>query len=235
MQCGVCGGQGFTHRRVLWQGLVDEWQLAPEEAHYVDRQQGECCDRCGSNLRSVALANALRAHFRTHALLLNVPQTPAGRSASLLELNEAGSLSQLLRTFGRYTFGAYPQVDMHALPYADASFDVVVHSDTLEHVRDPVHALGECRRVLRPGGALCYTVPIVVGRLSRDREGLRASYHGNPAGDATEDFVVRTEFGADAWTFPMRAGFTDVTLHAVGYPASVAILARNGWAGEASP
>lgn len=56
MQCGVCGGTSFTSRRVLWQGLIDEWQISRTEAAYVDRQQGETCDSCGSNLRSIALA-----------------------------------------------------------------------------------------------------------------------------------------------------------------------------------
>jgi hypothetical protein len=31
--------------------------------------------------------------------------------------------------------------DMRAMPYADASFDVVIHSDTLEHVPGAVAAL----------------------------------------------------------------------------------------------
>lgn len=229
MQCGVCGNVGFTHRRVLWDGLIREWQLSPEEARYIDRQQGEACNRCGSNLRSVALANALRAWFQTDALLAQIPASAAGRRAALLELNEAGSLSPLLRTFGHYTYGAYPEVDMQALPYADASFDLVVHSDTLEHVADPVRALTECRRVLRPGGALCYTVPMVVGRLSRSRAGLPKSFHGDSSGPVTDAVMVQTEFGADAWTYPMRAGFTDLSLHALDYPAAVALLARVGW------
>jgi SAM-dependent methyltransferase len=230
LQCGVCGGTAFIRRRVLWDGLIREWQLSPAEADYIDRQQGECCNRCGSNLRSVALANALRAHFQTRAWLADVPASAAGRTAAVLELNEAGSLSPLLRTFGNYVFGAFPAVDMHALPYADASFDLVVHSDTLEHVRDPLRGLAECRRVLKPGGALCFTVPIVVGRLTRSREGLPKSFHGDPAGPVSDAVAVQTEFGADAWTYLMEARFTDVSMHAAGYPAAIAFLARNGWA-----
>src|SRR5208282_3830755 len=42
---------------------------------------------------------------------------------------------------------------------------LVIHSDTLEHVERPVRALEECRRVLAPGGRVCFTVPIIVGRL----------------------------------------------------------------------
>ena len=226
MRCGVCGGTEFSARRVLNAQLIAEWQLAPEEVRYIDRQQGETCKRCGSMLRSLAMANALRAFFRTDRLLMDVPDSEIGRRTSVLEINEAGSLSPLLKTFDRYVYGAYPAVDMHALPYAESSFDLVVHSDTLEHLAHPVRALAECRRVLRAGGALCFTVPMIVGRLTRNRAGLPKSYHGNPEG-AQEHSLVHTEFGADAWTFAMQAGFTDVSLHAVGYPAAIALLARN--------
>jgi SAM-dependent methyltransferase len=228
MQCSVCGGDRFSGRPVLWQGLIDEWQISMEEVIYVDRQQGETCNGCGANLRSIALANAIRGALGTNLLLRDFASSAAAGTVSILEINEAGNLTPTLRGFGRYVFGAYPQVDMHALPYENESFDVVVHSDTLEHIPNPVHALSQCRRVLRPGGALCYTVPTIVGRLSRDRAGLPRSFHGDPE-TATEDMVVHTEFGSDAWTYAMQAGFSDVTIHSVEYPCASAMTARNGW------
>ena len=42
--------------------------------------------------------------------------------------------------------------DACALPFADASFDVVHAHQVLQHVADPVAALREMRRVTRPGG-----------------------------------------------------------------------------------
>lgn len=227
MECGVCGGTSFTSRQVLWDGLIQEWQLSPAEAGYVDRQQAECCDRCGANLRSIALANALRRFLGTSAVLAEAAASGAGRHVAILEINEAGSLTPVLRTFGNYTFGAYPEVDMHALPFADETFDVVIHSDTLEHIANPVHALTECRRVLTRNGALCFTVPIIVGRMSRSRHGLPPSYHGNGA-VPQDDYRVQTEFGADAWTCLFEAGFTEVSMHAVEYPAGIAFLAQGG-------
>ena len=45
------------------------------------------------------------------------------------------------------------------LPLPDASFDLVLCVDTLEHVRDVQLLLSEARRVLRPGGRLALTTP----------------------------------------------------------------------------
>lgn len=46
-----------------------------------------------------------------------------------------------------------------ALPFADATFDVVIMSEVLEHMDDDRQALGEALRVLRPGGWFVITVP----------------------------------------------------------------------------
>jgi ubiquinone/menaquinone biosynthesis C-methylase UbiE len=52
--------------------------------------------------------------------------------------------------------GAHPlvQSDASRLPFGDNSVDVIVTRGVLHHLPDPALALGEWRRVLRPGGAV---------------------------------------------------------------------------------
>jgi SAM-dependent methyltransferase len=45
------------------------------------------------------------------------------------------------------------------LPFADGLFDLVLSTETIEHVRDVQLFLSECRRVLTPGGLLAVTTP----------------------------------------------------------------------------
>ena len=45
------------------------------------------------------------------------------------------------------------------LTFAAAQFERVISLDVLEHVPNFLHALAECRRVLRPGGTLLLSVP----------------------------------------------------------------------------
>lgn len=59
---------------------------------------------------------------------------------------------------------AYPglpvvRANLVALPYADASFDVVVSLQTVEHLWDQDAFVGECVRVLRPSGTLIVSTP----------------------------------------------------------------------------
>jgi SAM-dependent methyltransferase len=222
MPCSVCGGAEFRFSAALWPDLINGWRLSPEEVGYINRQQGGRCAGCGNNLRSIALAKAILAACGAD---LDFNEFVAERHLRVLELNKAGTLHPWLARISGHVLGAYPEIDMHALPFPAGAFDLVVHSDTLEHITNPIHALAECRRVLGPGGALCYTVPIIVGRMSADCTGVRPTYHGAP--NATpEDYRVITEFGADAWTYPMKAGFSRVEIVSLEYPSALAIIAR---------
>jgi SAM-dependent methyltransferase len=72
------------------------------------------------------------------------------------------------------------RADLLALPFPDASFDIVMASEVLEHIPADEQAMGEIARVLRPGGRLAVTVPRywperVCWALSRE-------YHDVPGG-----------------------------------------------------
>jgi len=220
--CSVCGGSTFASVSILWPGLIAEWQLAPHEAEYINEQQGSHCVSCRSNLRSIVLSDAILFHANSALPLRDFVVSPAAQNLRVLEINQAGDLSEVLARLPGRVLASYPDVDIHAMPYADDSFDLVAHSDTIEHVRQPIRALAECRRVLKSGGALCFTAPIVVGRLTRSREGLAPSYHGNPA-DVREDYLVWTEFGADIWTHVLQAGFRATTIFTRRHPVAHAI------------
>ena len=47
-----------------------------------------------------------------------------------------------------------------SLPFPDRSFDVVFCSNCIDHVTDPVKAISEIERVLRPGGRLVLTCEV---------------------------------------------------------------------------
>ena len=58
-------------------------------------------------------------------------------------------------------------VDGAVLPFSDATFDVVVLSEVIEHLVDTDRAVEEARRVLRPGGVLLVTTPNLASWFNR--------------------------------------------------------------------
>jgi SAM-dependent methyltransferase len=223
MPCHCCGSSHLVMSDVLWKELVDEWRLARHEVAYINRQQGFRCGACGANLRSMALASALMRCAGYAGLFKDFVTAPKIQAKRVLEINEAGSLAPFLAGLPGHVLASYPQIDMMALPYGGDTFDWVVHSDSLEHVKHPVRALSECQRVLKPGGLCAFTVPMIVDRLTMSREGLPPSYHGSPENPA--DCLVFTEYGADAWKHAIQAGFTECRITCLEYPAAMALVA----------
>jgi ubiquinone/menaquinone biosynthesis C-methylase UbiE len=96
---------------------------------------------------------------------------------------------------------------VYELPYPDASFDAAVAHFVIEHVHDPVRALRELRRVLKPGGFAAIKDPYYPAFTFRPRlpvivrfEELMAkarAHHG--ASDA---------YAADLRACLLEAGFT---------------------------
>jgi SAM-dependent methyltransferase len=51
--------------------------------------------------------------------------------------------------------------DARIMPFADASMDVVLITQVLEHIPEPIAVIAEIRRVLKPGGTLLLSVPSI--------------------------------------------------------------------------
>jgi len=124
------------------------------------------------------------------------------RTAAVFELSSRGALCRyLLRTFARVTLselwddvapgefrnGVQCQ-DVQQLTYPDASFDLVTSTEVFEHVPDDRRAFAEVYRVLRPGGRLVFTVPLMDAGPTLERAEIRygrivhlvtPEYHGD--------------------------------------------------------
>jgi len=77
-------------------------------------------------------------------------------------LDVSGGALARLRDYG----GLPAQSDVSALPYRDATFDLVCAFDIVEHVEDDRQILRELRRVSRPGAAIVFSVPLDPSRWS---------------------------------------------------------------------
>ena len=92
------------------------------------------------------------------------------------------------------------QAGVEDLPGADASYDVCVLSDVIEHVRDPRQLLAQAHRLLKPGGVLFFTVPSLdslPARLLRNRwMQFRPDHLWYFNADTMETLLNREGFGA---------------------------------------
>lgn len=84
--------------------------------------------------------------------LSNRQRIPAGWHITLTDFS-AGMLEEARQRLGEERF-TYQVADAQALPFVDASFDAVIANHMLYHIPDLPRALGEIKRVLKPGGTL---------------------------------------------------------------------------------
>jgi len=115
------------------------------------------------NTRSIANSAAyLEPHLAPDAHLLDVGAGPGtitvdfatrvGRVTATEISDDALALSRALAAERGTSNIDFSVEDVHALGFADDTFDIVHTHQVLQHVGDPVQALREMRRVTKPGG-----------------------------------------------------------------------------------
>jgi SAM-dependent methyltransferase len=159
------------------------------------------CVRCQSMPRWRALIRVLNTKF------------PDWRTRQIHEAGAGGlATGKIRREASGYSGSRYlvPDVargelvgnvscqDLEDLTFPDGSFDLFITQDVMEHVLRPDRAFSEIARVLRPGGAHVFTVPMRRGAPTLVRavpteagveHWLPAEYHGEP-GNPERSLVV---------------------------------------------
>lgn len=169
------------------------------------------CPRCQSVPRERALMHVLKRYYPNYRKLKIHESSPIGR----------GVTTRLVKECRNYSYSHYfPDTppgeinkefqsrceNLEALTFPDASFDLIISQDVMEHVFDPDAAFREIARVLKSGGAHIFTVPIVRKteasrrRATLNENGeityhLEAEYHGNPIDD--QGSLVTMDWGYD--------------------------------------
>jgi SAM-dependent methyltransferase len=201
--CINCKSRVFTKRKIISDELALSWGLSHRERRWFDEREGQFCQACHMSERVRMLLWSLKKvqpEFTTlHILHLNQTNdlTQAiSRAERLVETTYVPGLE-----FGAEVNGLSNQ-DMTRLTFGSDRFDLVIHSETLEHLHDYALALREANRVLRPGGYQIYSVPLLHDRQTRRRIGrdaagddvplLPLSTHG-----LSGEYPVVWEFGGD--------------------------------------
>src|SRR5690606_2256764 len=107
------------------------------------------------------------------------------------------------------------------LNFLENSFDLFITQDVMEHIFDPEKAFKEIARVLKPGGAHVFTVPLINKGNKSERWASRTEegeiihhhepeYHGNPV-DASGSLVTM-HWGYDIASYISDIAHTPTTI-----------------------
>ena len=188
------------------------------------RDYGVRCVRCAASAVHVALGLALRERVVDISLCDVCEFSARGPLVGYLKGHARSlSVSEYFEDVARgESRDGVRCEDMQRLSYPDASFDLVTHTEVLEHVPDDGKAFAELHRVLRAGGLMLFTVPMHAGELTVERACLRrgaieyllpAVYHTDPLRDGAGILAFR-DYGRDILERLRAAGFADAQIHA---------------------
>lgn len=178
------------------------------------------CSACRATLRYRVQASAILSLYPMvgAASLKALAEAPDFGRLTIFEPGIAGPFRGLLGKLPGYMKSFYwsdlasgetrdgvMSQDLMALSLADASVDLVITSDIFEHIRHPDRAFAEISRILKPGAAHVFSIPMTVPHPARtvprvdvsgpaDVHLLPEVYHGDGVGGRS---LVYNDFGLD--------------------------------------
>jgi len=203
------------------------------------------CRECFASMRQRSLALALLDYLyqRTavrHQSIAALADAGLG-GMRVLDTDNFSAISNLLRGVFGYTrcsylpdkpYGTeiesnYYNINLEQIDFCNASFDIVLTSNVMEHVRNSDAAHAEIERILTPNGAYIFNIPydenmesdiqLVDTSSSEDRHLCEPQYHGDPL---TGGILAYRVFGRTLLTKLASLGF-QVLFRRIEQPTSL--------------
>ncbi len=186
---------------------------------YSQKESGRLADQAGTltdllhgDTAYPPGCRVLEAGCGVGAQTITLSRSSPGARFECLDISQASlDTARRMAQDRRLANVTFRQGDIYHLPYRTGSFDHVFVCFVLEHLADPLGALAESRRVLKPGGTLTVI------------EGDHGSYYCHPRSRAADLAVgclvkIQARAGGDAligrrlYPLLVDAGFADVAV-----------------------
>lgn len=246
IHCAACNFRGKQKQKnVLWNDLINEWELTQQWTDWFNQREGRYCVNCKCCARTHQLSEAILQELAIRSGTLYSNLNDAFKQQTIQELiiaeiNSLGNIHPFLAQSPNVWYSEFlstnpdiPSENLESLSYADHFFDLVLTSETLEHVPDIDKAFAEIHRVLKPGGKHIFTTPVIWDRpVTRVRASMKnnqvihhlpPSYHGSITKNQS-DYLVFYEFGADLVDRCSKAGFQVELLRNQQNPSMVTFI-----------
>ncbi|MDX2479779.1 MAG: class I SAM-dependent methyltransferase [Desulfuromusa sp.] len=169
------------------------------------------CVRCNSIPRHRALIKIVHEKFPSFLSMKIHESSPSGAASAKLKkkcLDYTPTYFYPDLEPGKYRNG-FRSENLEKMTFADNSFDLMITQDVMEHVMNPAPAFAEIARIIKPGGAHVFTVPVFKGKKTLVRAYEKngqvyypeeKDFHGNPI-DREKGSLVTREWGDDLIDF----------------------------------
>jgi GT2 family glycosyltransferase/2-polyprenyl-3-methyl-5-hydroxy-6-metoxy-1,4-benzoquinol methylase len=222
--CVVCGHDSLFRfdPTIITLQLQQAWGISDILVEGFNRKESMFCSNCRCSLRIRRLAEVLVRTVsdmsgRLYESFTELLKDKNFRRLKIAEINACGALHPYLQEHpnlfyseclsdiepGKIHDGIRCE-DLQRLSYPDDFFDIILTSETLEHVPNPDKAWAEVYRTLKIGGHHIFTIPVLPSQATthsraklvdgKRKNLLEPAYHG---AWGEENMFVYTDFGMD--------------------------------------
>lgn len=168
------------------------------------------CRVCQTTPRFRSFAHVLRSSFPNYTELRIHESSPTQLTSCIWRNCRDYSASHFYPDGQDHDF---QHQNLQAMRFPDEVFDLFVTMDVFEHIPEPEKAFREIARVLKPGGAHIFSIPLYWQMTTTSRKDKESVYHQNPIDP--KGSLVTIDYGRDVAEYIFKASGMFTTIYSI--------------------